>query len=441
YCRNLGSATAAADSFCAEAILDTCSNTYTAADNNVASFPFDSICGVAYDDDRKKLCTDGSVPIETCANTIELVCLGREAVNEVMEVTANPFHSLCYNDDTYVTNRATFANKCDDEITAPLSGSTDVDCDIAKPFICAGTGEGDVANPFAKICEGTENLAELKRINCLATNEHSTCGEILGLESSNLVDSKVWQHRAVVNDNDTPDITSDDTKLTILTAPTVGDSTANFLLGAATATQLREDVLDADVLEDVNPIETLNLATGGGDDLGGLDTDGVFVFNATFDVDEGAGETLVNRLYAGLSNEVNLGGRLTTPAGDAPTTAVWIGRVVLQTFAGVADAAELYTSTDFALAIDFTNRTVDSTTEVSFNTNTATLVTSGKFNELGVIFGTTTLALAGENADSGLLTGLIGAKGALGAFHSGATAAPQAFAGGFVASAKICTDN
>ncbi|MCA8833910.1 MAG: hypothetical protein K8953_02390, partial [Proteobacteria bacterium] len=42
YCRNLGSATAAADSFCAEAILDTCSNTYTAADNNVASFPFDS---------------------------------------------------------------------------------------------------------------------------------------------------------------------------------------------------------------------------------------------------------------------------------------------------------------------------------------------------------------------------------------------------------------
>ena len=198
-------------------------------------------------------------------------------------------------------------------------------------------GRARVANPFAALCidanadePALAALAELKRINCLATNEHSTCGDILGLESSNLVDSKVWQHGALLDDGGTPDNRRDDTKLTILTAPTVGDSTANFLLGAATATQLREDVLDAGVLDTVNlnQIQTLNLADGGGDDLGGLDTDGVFVFNATFDEDDSEeGESLVNRLYAGLSNEVNLGIRLATPASGEPTTCrlAWAG--------------------------------------------------------------------------------------------------------------------
>ena len=117
----------------------------------------------------------------------------------------------------------------------------------------------------------------------------------------------------------------------------------------------------------------LDLATGGGDnaDLGGAVTDGVFVFSTGFD-DNG---TRVNKLYAGLLPDVDLGTKLAKPAQGAPTTAVWIGRVALQTFAGAGDNVELYASSNFELEIDFTDSTVDSTTEVSLDTNTATLVT------------------------------------------------------------------
>ena len=179
--------------------------------------------------------------------------------------------------------------------------------------------------------------------------------------------------------------------------------------------------------------------------MGGLDTDGVFVFNGTVDS--------VNKLYAGLLPNVNLGAKLAMPADGVPTTAVWIGRVVLQTFAGVSAGAvaDTYRSraNDFALSIDYTNSRISSTTEVSLDTNAATLATlaiDGGFNELGVIFGTTMLTV-GANEDSGLLAGLIGMKSdgsiksALGAFHSGTTPAARAFAGGFVASNKICTDD
>ena len=90
------------------------------------------------------------------------------------------------------------------------------------------------------------------------------------------------------------------------------------------------------MLKSVKPIQTLNLA-GGVDiaDLGGAETDEVFVVSATFDEDDGAGETLVNRLYAGLSPDVNLGTKLAAPASGEPTTAIWHGRAIVQTFADV----------------------------------------------------------------------------------------------------------
>ncbi|MCA8833839.1 MAG: hypothetical protein K8953_02030, partial [Proteobacteria bacterium] len=338
----------------------------------------------------------------------------------------------------------TFANKCNDDVTVPSSESAGVDCNIAKPFIC--TGAGEVANPFAALCLDKEAgaLAELKRIKCLEIDDFRS--ECAGIVAGSDVDSKVWQYRAVSVDDKGNDEPNDDTytPLIVLTEPSENDPTANFLLSGATQTQLL-----AGKLHSVSPVETLNLATGGGDnlvvpDLGGDDTDGVFVFNGTVDS--------VNKLYAGLLPNVNLGAKLAMPADGVPTTAVWIGRVVLQTFAGVsAGVADTYRSrgNDFALSIDYTTSRISSTTEVSLDTDITTLATlaiDGGFNELGVIFGTTMLTVGGSG-DSGLLAGLIGmksdgsVKSALGAFHSDTTPAARAYAGGFVASNKICTDN
>ena len=434
YCNALGSPTAAeaeANNFCTKAIVDVCAN------------PFGPICGVAYDPERLRRCRNEIATAMACVDTIKLVCTGRTGDNPF---TANPFDELCYRDDNvaedaliYQADRVTFANKCNDDVTVPSSESAGVDCSIAKPFIC--TGAGEVANPFAAICLDKEAgaLAELKRIKCLEIDDFRS--ECSGIVAGSDVDSKVWQYRAVSVDDKGNDEPNDDTydSLIVLTEPSENDPTANFLLSGATQQQLL-----AGKLHSVSPVETLNLATGGGDDLGGLDTDGVFVFNGTVDS--------VNKLYAGLLPNVNLGAKLAMPADGTPTTAVWIGRVVLQTFAGVsAGVADVYRSlaNDFALSIDYTNSRISSTTEVSLDTDTTTLATlaiDGGFNELGVIFGTTMLTVGGSG-DSGLLAGLIGmksdgsVKSALGAFHSDTTPAARAYAGGFVASNKICTDN
>ena len=369
---------------------------------------------------REELCDDTPDISNRCPDVVTLACTGQQGENTT---TANPFNKLCYDGDTYKTDRETLAGICNDNDTLP----TDPRCilDDTVSAICADTGT--YANLYAVLCTGRENIAELRHIQCLKdASPHAHCNGVAGILETAQVDSNVWQYGALLDDNGTPDNPSDDTRLTpILTEPTADDPTANFLLGGATQTDLQDGVLDT-----VNPIETLNLATGGGDNtpLGGLDTDGVFVFNATIDVDGSD----VNKLYAGLLPDVNLGATLAEPAQGAPTTAVWIGRAIVQTFAGAGDAAELYTADNFALAIDFTDSTVDSTTEVSLDTDTATvatLVASGKFSKLGVIFGTTTLTLAGGSTDSGLLTGLIATKGALGAFHSGTTAADTGLRG------------
>ena len=128
------------------------------------------------------------------------------------------------------------------------------------------------------------------------------------------------------------------------------------------------------------------------------------------------------------------------PDESAPTTAVWVGRAIVQTFTSVnREEAELYTADVFELTINFTDSTIYSDTTVGINQKTANLVIDGGFSELGVIFGTTSLQRGPKHV--GPLTGLIGAKGAIGVFHSGTTSVDRAFAGGFVASATICPDD
>ena len=484
YCTSLGSETAAANPFCEQAISDTCSDTYIAIDDNTDSNPFDELCGVAYDDARITLCRGGNEEPATCADTIAVVCKdGRMAVGEVEKITANPFDTLC-NAKTYKTEREELVADCNSELIAP----TDSRCnfadteDDALSAICVARGE--FAAPFAKICNNLELavLVEYQRVYCLATGRiSSACDQVVN--DTNVVDSNLWQRKAVVNDNGTPNDLDDDEKLTILTIASAdstedelseGDPTKNYLppppalsSDNPTANFLRREATVEELkaagfgdTESGDPFyytaNTLNLfqeytnADGQTINLGGAETDRVFVIS-TGDTDDANGARL-NKLYAGLSPDANLGGRLARPDEGAATTAIWYGRTFVHSFVntvgGVGDP-RVYSSNDFALMVDFADRTIDSTTEVSYNANKASLVIDGEFNRLGVIFGTVSLTLMGDTKDSGLLTGLIGVKSqadggvksALGAFHSGTTAADRAFAGGFVASNKFCTDN
>ncbi|MCA8835597.1 MAG: hypothetical protein K8953_10990, partial [Proteobacteria bacterium] len=281
YCNGLGTG-AEAQNLCAEAIFGICRDGYIATAGNVAANPFLPICGGDYDDKREELCRGGTATNYNCTDTIALVCTGIRSGESAVTATANPFDTLCYKGDTYNNARISFANNCDDDETTP---NPDLNCDFAKPSICAGTG--DLANPFAALCidagadeAAMDALANQKRIYCLATDGHSTCDDILELASSDVVDGNVWRYRALLDDNNTPDDTTDDVELTILTAPAQvnpvnpieGDPTVNFLLGEVTEEDLDKVGLDRHYLAN-----TLDL-TGDQDtvDLGGAETDGVF---------------------------------------------------------------------------------------------------------------------------------------------------------------------
>ena len=147
-----------------------------------------------------------------CSATVTLACAG--GLSGANPITANPFNKLCFADDNpYQTARETLAaiDMCGHETDTP----TGLGCENLTSFICVGRGE--FANPFAKICEGVGNLAELKRINCLVTerDREGSCDTIVG--ASDVVDGIIWEYKAVtVDEDDTPDITSDDTYTTLI---------------------------------------------------------------------------------------------------------------------------------------------------------------------------------------------------------------------------------
>ncbi|MCA8834158.1 MAG: hypothetical protein K8953_03645, partial [Proteobacteria bacterium] len=138
-----------------------------------------------------------------------------------------------------------------------------------------------------------------------------------------------------------------------------------------------------------------------------------------------------NKYYAGLLSGTDVGRILT----ETPT-ANWVGRFNI--IVGGAVYAE-----DFELAINFDARTLtsfnpdDSSDAIvlsSTDNTTDTLTIDGEFNDRGVIYGTTTYKFVVGNSlisFAGVLTGLIGEKGAAAVFYS--TDAVVKYAGGFIA--------
>ncbi len=126
-----------------------------------------------------------------------------------------------------------------------------------------------------------------------------------------------------------------------------------------------------------------------------------------------------NKYYAGLLSGTDVG-RLQSRSTPSAT---WVGRL------GFITGDKSYTP-DFELAINFDERTLtsfnpdDSTDRILLYTEAGspfTLAIDGEFNDRGIIYGTTTYRFVITSTPSswaGVLTGLIGEKGAAAVFYS-----------------------
>ena len=159
---------------------------------------------------------------------------------------------------------------------------------------------------------------------------------------------------------------------------------------------------------------TISLASG---NLGGAETNGVGFFSVN------------DRFYAALFSSTNLG----APLDDNTQNGMWNGR--FRTIIGTEVMAEV----DMMLDVTYTGSTNTITSFVASGDNHFLL--DGTFTAEGVISGTVNYGVftggdkttpANGRATNGMLTGLIGQDGAVGAFHSTATGT-NGYAGGFVA--------
>ncbi len=160
--------------------------------------------------------------------------------------------------------------------------------------------------------------------------------------------------------------------------------------------------------------------------LGGDTTDGVDFFPADItiiNVRSTAYTTRTQRTYhAGLWDSTDLG--LAIPLGVAfngDMTAMWKGK-----FSVFQGANARFDDDDFTLAIDFLNNSFSATVAAGAKD----YYLSGNYNARGLMTGRVSY-LANANADTntnGIISGLIGAEGAVGAFVSNAEATSKATA-------------
>ncbi len=400
--------------------------------------------------------------------------------------TLKPFGAKCLKE--FDDERAVVAKKCIGVDILP----NDPTCAAAKPFICVATSrnydarfavEEDYSNPFAPLCSDIESaaLVALQREACIAGTPASSDATFpVGESCSTLitaggVTANVWEHTAEKTDG---------TKLAIRkTIERVYDKTRALDPDVEDvefwgAEQTVASVLARDEITEFAPI-TLNLADGGLANDGSVDPNDNL--NLLGDAGDGAafgrvtwaatddGMPILSKKFAWILPTTDLGAELTAPSEGAPTTAIWHGRASLLISELTAEATAVeatYSFNNFELMVDFTNRTLASTGNTR-DTGTTTETTTPRVNDddfvidlevegsfadgkYGLITGTTTVTTSSSGdggskfpleSYTGILTGLIGADGAVGAFISDHGRQDYEYVGAFVASDKICTND
>ncbi|MCA8835066.1 MAG: hypothetical protein K8953_08275, partial [Proteobacteria bacterium] len=143
------------------------------------------------------------------------------------------------------------------------------------------------------------------------------------------------------------------------------------------------------------------------------------------------------RYFAGLLNNVDLGTTFAPLEPGAPTTtAIWNARfyAVVGTTSHHADTTMIVNFNDSSL------KTRDDDAPVVLSGGAGNIIIDADFTSAGVIFGTSRWTSAlGTKSSEGSVTGLIGTKGAIGAFLSSGENTNSEYAGGFVAAPVDCT--
>ena len=432
-----------------------CNNLFTAsASNTCLTNPFADACASNADfmtyanmarTNRLTFCNDSD-------NVANGLCTGANLMNVCV---ADPFNAICFTDATYLPARIT---NC---ITGGNAG--DMKCDTIVSDSTMNTELTDcLENPFATACE---SVSAFTTFALARTNRVSFC-EIGGNESNALCmdttltnlcefnpfstacighpdtpDLQVASCSDVNNNNKDPSCTEvglvKENDLPAYPALPVATTRRGFLEGGTAGIDTTGFTRVPTGDGSLNATAT----AGSGEDmvsLGGAATDGVAW--AEIRLDNG-----ILNYYAGIFSGTNMGATLVKPATATGAMVDWKGVIqgnnILDNLIG--------SPTPFTLNVDLFNRTLKAYVSVDSDTIFAFSI-DGVYDAKGLISGEVLRGIYTNSADpttfratntagtqpntnnhTGILTGLIGAKGAVGVFHSNTLAG--AYSGGFLA--------
>ncbi len=364
--------------------------------------------------------------IEFCSNEVgrtigENICQYYEV--RVAVCNDSPFAPSCLGITEYDSDRTARFNTCNDATASEREANSDCH-GVRLTQLCHVT-------PFEPLCAENEG-SDMARIDdfeyCRDNSTESKCSGIIPEETRLNPIADVWADSFVTIE----------TLTGIASSPYTDDRKSNqFLKGRA------GDLNKGDLIVNDSDRGDLNLETATYKDvqLDGGANNGVAFFAGKISNEE-TSSTNPLYYYAGLFSGTDLGAPVTNTSG----TAKWVGKFA---------ATNLDANEDFILEITFGNTDADKAGTISAFVQIADakdFLIDGHFNARGVISGhvaykdfTTNTPVFAEEDKNGTLTGLIGDKGAIGAFISDDTGS-DGYAGGFVArpllelTNRICGD-
>ena len=332
---------------------------------------------------------------------------------------ANAFKTGCKTDGTHdvLTQNGATVNgaRRDACLTSPVGTPADPSCETDSL-----TEQGCATDPFSVTNTGCRNLMRFSEIVgnfCDMNQSNQNCG----------VKTSTWVENAR-NADDTADLDVKGVR-----AALANDAQYTLITGGAESLELGDAV--AKHATNVGDLTFKNTE---------VPANGTFVGETAFTGNPNVAGGIsyatnvgATKLYAGLLSDTNVGALL-----EATPTANWLGRLAIIHGENITTNA-FHDVADFQLVIDFTNTALSQTVALS-NRESAfyqQFIIAGKFNDKGVIFGTATYELRNTSNDVlssrgiGILTGLIGQKGAAAVFHKtgGTENGLTDFIGGFVA--------
>ncbi len=377
--------TAQADPTCAKAVTDT---------NGCITDPFSSGCEVNpvfsphvqnARDERAKFC-------DNTDNSKDSLCTGSDSEKDIC--THNPFITLCENG--YDSRRREVVESCTEG-----NNANDRSCKsavIAHPCITNPLGEG---------CGANEDF--MRYIETAVTNRASFCSDSKNLGNSLCMDFLACQSvslgvSCLVN---TSDIT-----LELDNAPNAPNTDGAVILKHDFLNLTNNTISTAGFTDFTTPATICTQDGCALQSAGAVVGDGYAYYIAN-DANGNAAYS-----YAGILNTTNLGLPLYS---FTSSTATWRGEWSL-------NGNE---NDDLMLEINYKERTLNGTGETMINGLVYEIVILGNYNASGVILNGEADLMSGRILHNGFLIGLIGQKGAVGAFRSSDPSV--SFAGGFVA--------